>query len=93
MEREKDKAIRRKSTKQGFDSASVLFTVFAVVFISIGIYINIQNTSAVGISQPGRHGQGGGTVLNISGLFVVGIGLLFAAFPVADLIRYFNSRH
>jgi hypothetical protein len=92
MEKEKKKANHHKSPKTAFDSASLLFTLFALVLISIGIYMNLQNESAIGVSQPGRYGQGGGTILNISGLFVVALGIFFAAFPIIDLIRYLKSR-
>jgi hypothetical protein len=93
MEREKKNAMHGKQKKTGFDSASLLFTGLAVILISIGIYMNMQDKAAVGVSQPNRYGQGGGTVLNIPGLFVVALGILFAAFPLTDIIRYFRNRH
>ena len=92
MEREKKKANHHKQTKTGFDSASLLFAGLAIVLISIGIYMNMQDKAAVGVSQPGRYGQGGDTALNIPGLFVAALGLFFAAFPLTDLIRKLKSR-
>jgi hypothetical protein len=44
------------------------------------------------LSQPGRYGGGGGTLLKIPGGFVIGLGLFFALFPIIDLIRYLRKR-
>jgi ABC-type Fe3+ transport system permease subunit len=92
MQREKTKVSQSSNAKTTFDSASLFFSVLAVLLIAIGIYLNTKNQSAVGISQPGRYAQGGGTVLNILGLFVIVLGLFFAAFPILDLIRSFRGR-
>lgn len=92
MERGKKKVNHRKQIKTGFDSASLLFTGLAVILISIGIYMTMQDKAAFGISQPNRYGQGGSNVLNIPGLFVLALGLFFGAFPLTDLIRYLKSR-
>jgi len=78
--------------KTPFNSASVFFSIFALVLIAIGVYLKIDGQSAAGISQPGRHGQGGGTVLKIPGGFVNGLGVFFALFPIIDLIRYLRTR-
>ena len=94
MQKEKKKADYPKKTKKvGFDSASLLFSGLSVLLVTIGLYLNLQNNSAVGITQPNRYGQGGGSVVNMSGMFVIALGIFFAAFPIIDLIRYLRNRH
>ena len=83
---------KKNIDKAPFNSASLFFSIFAVVLMAIGVYLKIDSQSAVGISQPGRYGQGGGTVLNIPGGFVIGLGVFFALFPIIDLIRYLRTR-
>ena len=84
---------KKKNTDKGpFNSATLFFSFFAVVLIATGVYLKIDNQSAVGISQPGKYGQAGGTVLRIPGGFVIGFGVFFAIFPIIDLIRYLRTR-
>ena len=83
---------KKNTDKAVFNAASLFFLIIAVTLIAIGVYLNLNNRFAVDISQPGRYGQGGGTLEKIPGLYVIGLGILFACFPIIDLIRYLRAR-
>ena len=92
MQKDKYKTSPKKKSKKGFDIASLFFSFLAIALIAIGIYLNYRHRDAVGVSQPGRYGQGGGKILSVPGLFVIVIGLFFASFPTIDLIRYIRNK-
>ena len=85
------KAIKYKKPIKGFHTATLLFSIIAVTLISIGLYLELQNKSAIGISQPGRYGQPAGTVHYVPGLFVIVLGGFFASFPIIDLLQYLKK--
>ena len=92
MQVEKKKAIKYKKPIKGFHTGTLLFSVLAITLISIGVYLKLQNQSAIGISQPGRYAQLGGTVHYVPGLFVILLGVFFASFPIIDLLQYLKNR-
>jgi len=92
MRVERKKAIKYKKPLKVFHSATLLFLVIGVTLITIGVYLKLQNQSAIGISQPGRYRQLGGTVQHVPGLFVIVLGVFFASFPIVDLLRYLKNR-
>lgn len=83
---------RQGKTKAGFDASFWVFTFVAILLIGIGIYLHTHNKTAIGLTDPGKSGQGGGMVLPIHSFAVIAIGIFFATFPLTDLIRYFKEQ-
>lgn len=75
------------------DKASLFFTLVAATLVIIGFFLNVTDTSAVGVSDPGKYGQGGGKTIVLPGTGVILIGLFFAIFPLKDLILDLKQRY
>jgi hypothetical protein len=82
----------KKKEESHLDTATLFFATIALILIIIGIFLNVNSTSAIGISQPNKYGQGGGRVEELTGTAVIMLGLLIAVLPLKDCFCYFKDR-
>ena len=75
-----------------FDAASLFMSCFALFFIVVGIYLEHYGVPVSGISQPSRHGCGGGIAHEFPGWAVVAISLFFAIVPLIDVYKFLKSK-
>lgn len=82
------KSHERKVKAGKFGPATFVFILIALFFFAVAIWFDVNDAVIVGKSLPGKYGTGGGREQVLTVPFLYFLGIIFAAFPILDLVQY-----